>query len=92
MSRPQRTYRLFTRCSPGAEPHILVSVDVYSADNQHVIGTDTKKVTKYGAQRGAQVFICHSYKELVAHATDLAIKIGMPKSRIWDIFDWNEGG
>lgn len=91
MPKPVRTYRLYTRCSPGREPHTLVAVDEYDKTDTHVVGSKTISVPKFGGQRGAHVWTGHQYKALVAHAEYLAKMIGMPKSRIWDIFDWNEG-
>lgn len=56
----------------------------------HIIGNTSGLVLKYGANRGALIFTCNTFKELIQHAESLAVQIGMPKSRIWDIFDWNQ--
>lgn len=85
MPRKNRTYNLYTKCDPGKEPQITVAVDEPKGDTKHV------KVPKYGYRRGALIFTSHTYKELTTHTENLAHLIGMPKSRIWDLFDWNEG-
>lgn len=90
MPKRIRTYHLYTRCDEGREPKTWVSVPEEDADG-HVIGDTTKLVKKLGYRRGALIHTCYRYKDLTAHAEKLAKLIGMPKSRIWDIFDWSEG-
>ena len=89
MPRKGRIYNLYTRCPVDREPRIATSVNAYD-DNDRVIGNDTVFVARYGPRRGALVYTTDTYKDLVNKAESLAKVIGMPKSRIWDIFDWNQ--
>ena len=85
-----KTYNLYTRCAQGDEPKVAVSVDDYIPGTDCVVGQKTVYGEKYGSRRGALIATFNTYKQLVSHAEYLAKVIGMPKSRIWDIFDWNQ--
>ena len=87
--KPPRVYRLYTRCAAGDEPSTWVNIPEYAKGSIKEIGTKTVQAPKFGVRRGALIWECNSYKALVAHAQECAVAIGMPKSRIWDIFDWN---
>lgn len=87
-TRPAKVYRLYTKCDPGHEPKVATSVGVEDKDG-HVIGDTVEMRPKWGYRRGALIYITDHYGDLVRHAQVLAQRLGMPKSRIWDIFDWN---
>lgn len=86
--RPKKVYRLYTHCRPGREPLVSVSVPEYDIQGNEV-GTTTALRPRWGGERGALIGEFTHYNRLVDHAKGLAKKIGLPASRIWDIFDWN---
>lgn len=45
---------------------------------------------RFGSNRGVLIRSFSTYNALTVHVHSLCVKIGIPKSRAWDIFDWNK--